>query len=474
MDSFEGGSGPRADVPAGCGDEAGRERKILRRIHEKIDDYESYGFSRAEVRMFNVFFDLAQEFEDDGDFFAVCVLLPEAFFNLEADLALLADPGVLRLRRSSGALPRPGDGFPATPEELPRAAVEIRGRLLLPVKINPSLRDLLPFEPIDDVIGVLSLRPIEGLGEKERLFFQKFANRLGYQYHIRLIRTRNREHLEFIKNLVEDIGHNVIVPNMYFRLFFNRLKGKIDGLEELAREMARDEEGHPGLTGELRAKLEYLHSGILTQFNEIFRHYEQTSLFLETLLRRRHFQEGRYVLEKRACNLRKQVIEPQLERYRPRLEERGIEIDLSLGGVPDREVTLLADIGLLAQVYSNLFSNAVKYTREVERWGRGRSKWMVYGWQVLPGHFGTGRDGIKLNVFSSGPVIPAAEREHLFTPGFRAGNVESEYGTGHGLYFVRQVVELHGGMVGYEPLPEGNNFYLILPLEGRNSSTSSS
>ncbi|MCM0754644.1 HAMP domain-containing histidine kinase [Desulfovibrio aminophilus] len=465
MGSFEAGNGSRTDATAVCGGDPGRERKILRRIHEKIDDYESYGFSRAEVRMFNVFFDLAQEFEDDGDFYAVCVLLPSVFFNLDTDLALLSDSGALRLRCSSGEPPRPGDGFPEVPRDLPRDTVEARGRLLLPVKINPSLRDLLPFEPAEDVIGVISLRPADGLGEKERLFFQKFANRVGYQHHNRLIRTRNREHLEFIKNLVEDIGHNVIVPNMYFRLFFNRLKGKIDGLEELAREMARDEETHPGLTGERRAKLEYLHSGILSQFNEIFRHYEQTSLFLETLLRRRHFQEGRYVLEKRVCNLRKQVIEPQLERYRPRLEERGVEIDLSLGGVPDREITLLADIGLLAQVYSNLFSNAVKYAREVERWGRGRSKWMAYGWQVLPGCFGTGRDGIKLNVFSSGPVIPAAEREHLFTPGFRAANVENEYGTGHGLYFVRQVVELHGGQVGYEPLPEGNNFYLVLPLE---------
>lgn len=443
--------------------EAERDRKVLRRIHEKIDDYESYGFSRSEVRMFNVFFDLAQEFESDQDFFAICVILPDAFFHRAADLVLLGEGGLPKLVRSSGSIA--GRRLPDTLEDLPRQASEIDGQLVLPIKINPALRDLLPFDPPDGVAGALILRPAQGLSPKDRLFFEKFANRIGYQYHHRVIRTRNREHLEFIKNLVEDIGHNVIVPNMYFRLFFNRLKGKIDGLAELSGDMAHDEERHPELSGERRAKLEYLHAGILAQFNEIYRHYEQTSLFLETLLRRRHFQEGRYVLEKRRCNLRTQVIEPQLDRYRPRLEERGVEIDLSLGGVPDREIVLLADMGLLAQVYSNLFSNAVKYARPVGRWDRGRVAWLAYGWEVLKDRFGPGRDGVKLNVFTSGPVIAPEERASLFTPGFRAGNVDKEYGTGHGLYFVRQVVELHGGEVGYEASGEGNNFFLVLPLE---------
>jgi len=30
---------------------------------------------------------------------------------------------------------------------------------------------------------------------------------------------------------------------------------------------------------------------------------------------------------------------------------------------------------------------------------------------------------------------------------------------------VSQVVALHGGKVGYEAAPLGNNFYIILPLE---------
>ncbi len=49
--------------------------------------------------------------------------------------------------------------------------------------------------------------------------------------------------------------------------------------------------------------------------------------------------------------------------------------------------------------------------------------------------------------------------------GFRGENAQGEYGTGHGLYFIQEVVHLHGGEVGYEPTPLGNNFFIILPFE---------
>jgi signal transduction histidine kinase len=41
---------------------------------------------------------------------------------------------------------------------------------------------------------------------------------------------------------------------------------------------------------------------------------------------------------------------------------------------------------------------------------------------------------------------------------------QNHKGTGRSLYFVRNVIETHGGMVGYEPTHEGNNFYFVLPL----------
>ncbi len=136
---------------------------------------------------------------------------------------------------------------------------------------------------------------------------------------------------------------------MYFKLFYNRLRDRIENI----RKLEADIEGKS--IARIRTDLEILYNGLVSQFNEIHSHYEQTSLFLETLLRRQHFEEGRYIVEKRPCNLLKQIIEPQLERYRSRFEDRGIRLDISMGGVPDREVRIVADVGLISQVYANLF-----------------------------------------------------------------------------------------------------------------------
>lgn len=66
---------------------------------------------------------------------------------------------------------------------------------------------------------------------------------------------------------------------------------------------------------------------------------------------------------------------------------------------------------------------------------------------------------------SSGPPLGLEDPLSVFQPGFRADNVARESGTGRGLYFVRQVVELHDGTVGYRHNEFGNEFYFILPFE---------
>jgi signal transduction histidine kinase len=198
------------------------------------------------------------------------------------------------------------------------------------------------------------------------------------------------------------------------------------------------------------------------QFQEILSHYEQTSLFLETLLRRSHFEEGRYVIEPKLVNFRAKIIRPQLNRYIHRFTERDIAVDNQISGIPDEEIMVVADLGLISQAYANLFSNALKYTREVRDHEGCRQKFVAVGMEILDDYFEEGRDGIKFNVFSTGPHIPSEDVSNLFDEGYRGKNVEGEYGTGHGLQFVKEVVELHGGVVKYEPTQLGNNFYFVL------------
>jgi signal transduction histidine kinase len=254
-------------------------------------------------------------------------------------------------------------------------------------------------------------------------------------------------------------------------LHFRRLQGKIDRAGEIGRELKEKSNScvieHDDPTSRqlksLTEELDYINNSMDEQFQQILSHYEQTSLFLETLLRRSHFEQGRYVLEPKLININEKIIKPQLSRYLPRLQERGISIDNQVAVNPDKEVMISADVGLISQAYANLFSNAVKYTREVYDEDGKPEKYISFKMQTINDFFGDGKPGVKLNMFSTGTPIPEEDAKGLFQEGYRGTNTEGEYGTGHGLQFIKEVVELHNGLVGYEALPDGNDFYFVLP-----------
>ena len=451
--------------PAQQGQHQARLELVSKRIQDKLDNYKSYNFTQQQSVALNIFFDLAQEFTSLEDVYAVCVMIPRMLFNLECMLYVIdGQQDVLSCCTSSCPSLQSRVRFSED-------TVVENGHLFIPIKGNRELISQLPFIPQGDIIGMLEIFPADALSDHDILFWGRYANRIGFQLHNRLVSMKNKEHVQFIRNLVKDIGHNVIVPNMYFKLFYKRLEARIAlirplqaKIKKLMHECPREDAFAAEDLRRLDQDVEYIYTSVNDQYKEIYSHYQNTSLFLETLLRTSHFEEGRYVLEKRKCNFKNQVIDPQLERYHSRLADRGIEIDTSMGGVPDREIEVSVDVGLISQVYANLFSNVVKYAREVQDAHGRKRKFMSYGWEILKDFFGQGHDGIKLNVFSSGPPIDAAHTGELFSEGFRGGNSLGEYGTGHGLYFIREVVELHGGQVGYESTPEGNNFFILLPV----------
>ena len=128
------------------------------------------------------------------------------------------------------------------------------------------------------------------------------------------------------------------------------------------------------LMEDLRSELNEINRGLMEELENIEKHYKNTSLFLETLLRRSHFDKGRLTLLTKKCYMNRDVVQPQLDRFLDRFKSMGISVNYQLSGIPDQETISVVDIGLMAQVYANLFSNALKYTEEVTTDSRGKEE----------------------------------------------------------------------------------------------------
>ena len=447
---------------------------VLSRIRKKKEDYERYNFTATQGRALRAFFDLAQEFETLDNFYRIAVFVPKIFMDFDSCLYLV-DSETSQLKRVCDSLNALGVCGMDPPEgvRVSSEPYEHGDSFFAPIRGNKRLFAAKVIARATDVIGMFEVFPKAHLTDKDKLFFEKYANRIGYNLHYKLLARQNEEHIKFINTLVADIEHNVIAPNIKYKYFLKLIDKKIkelDSIMGLLRQHLVDAEtcNCPKIkqAEEVERRLESAVGDLRSYYQDMKKHFENTSLFLESLLRREHFQKGELVLRRRSCNFRKEVIEPQLERYKDRLARRGITIDNQLGGVPDEDFPLAVDIGLISQVYANLFSNAEKYCQEVTDENGNRIKFMAYGRQILPDYFGPGQDGIKFNVFTTGPHLSPEDAKRIFEEGFRASDTaDSRPGTGHGLHFVKKIVEVHGGVVGYEPVPLGNNFYFILPLK---------
>lgn len=431
------------------------------RIRQKIADYAHYKFTVRETRALNIFFDLAQEYDDLHYLHILPVQILEFFFDSKARLYARDDKGVFVAQTplvGPEAVPPPIADLAAGPKQsdawwfFPVKGRPARGKTVGEQQADPSPQQYEERE----VLAILAICPEMPLTVHEKLFYEKFANRLGFSLHNRILALRNREHIDFVRTLVHDIGHNVIVPNLHFKLLMRQMAGKITALRKLSETFTHPHEDDIASLHELCYRID-------AHYQEISKHFHQSSFFLETLLRQSHFDQGRYVLQRSEFNLVSRVVAPQFERYRLRFQERDIEAeeeyDPNTAGF-----TVNADMGLLSQVVANLLSNAVKYTRETPGASGLRVKCSV---QAMPEYFGPAKDGVRVAVLSSGDPIPEGESEHLFTESFRASNSGDEHGTGHGLYFSHLIVSQHDGDSGYARTPEGNLFYLTIPAQKR-------
>lgn len=145
------------------------------------------------------------------------------------------------------------------------------------------------------------------------------------------------------------------------------------------------------------------------------------------------------------------------EKFTPQLQRAGVNIKVEA----DTDLpSLTADGDRLAQVFTNLVDNALKFT---PRSGLISLRAMVVAEEML------------VSVSDTGAGIPAEAREHIFDRFYQADPARGggeKHGAGLGLAIAHEIVGAHGGRIGVRSrLGEGTTFDVFLPLRSTQAGT---
>ncbi len=146
------------------------------------------------------------------------------------------------------------------------------------------------------------------------------------------------------------------------------------------------------------------------------------------------------------------LLETLVERVRPLAEQAGIGLTLR---VTDQLPALSADADRLAQVFTNLLDNALKFTP------KGGSISIQASMHAAE---------VQVGVADNGVGIAAEDLVHIFDRFYQADAARAGgdgHGSGLGLAIAREIVVAHGGRITVRSTPgRGTEFHVFLPVKG--------
>jgi signal transduction histidine kinase len=165
---------------------------------------------------------------------------------------------------------------------------------------------------------------------------------------------------------------------------------------------------------------------------------------IDDFLDARRLEQGQLKLSRERVELGA-LLREQAELFYGQSERHRLKL-----AIPPEPLTVRGDRNRLAQVIGNLLSNAIKYSPEggvVELVGEGQN------------------GKIRFAVRDQGVGIPDDQQSQIFTRFFRGDAAASGIGgTGLGLAVSREIVEAHGGRIGFTSEErEGSTFWVELP-----------
>jgi PAS domain S-box-containing protein len=166
-------------------------------------------------------------------------------------------------------------------------------------------------------------------------------------------------------------------------------------------------------------------------------------------------ESGKAAFDMHPLDLRP-LVEQGIEATRGYADGFGVRVRLEARAAP---AMVRADADRILQVLTNLLSNAIKFSPA--------------GGEVVVALEDVGA-AVRVSVRDRGPGIPDSFKPHLFEKFAQAqpSDLDRKGGTGLGLNIAKQIIDQHGGIVGYEPAPPGGGtvFYFELARLAEKSS----
>jgi signal transduction histidine kinase len=228
-------------------------------------------------------------------------------------------------------------------------------------------------------------------------------------------------------------------------------------LRELKRQMQLQEDFVSTISHELRTPLGFIKgysTSLLRQdanwdeetrrefLNIIDEEADRLSLLIENVLESARLQSRTLPLRFQPLRL-DAVIRDVVTRIRSRYKELNIDMELSIAP------PIQADGVRIAQVFENLFNNAVKYAPGAP-----------IAVKLKPSG-----ESVLVTVTDRGPGIAAEALPLIFERFYRVRSEKTVTGSGLGLYICKQIIQAHRGKIWAESTPgEGTSFFIELPV----------